>query len=171
MRMGLTVTGGQEWARALTQLPQELQKRALYAALHRSAGVIQQAVQRAAPLGTEPTRKTRRVRSAFVLRGRSRLKLRLAAPVSVSYDYGRLRNNIRRRRLNFRRTNEIGVQVTRGRAFWAFFLEKGTSRMRPHPFWQRAAAGAEAQARAVFAEQFRVAVRAALARVYQPPRR
>lgn len=171
MRIGLNVTGATEWARALNQLPEELQKRVLYAALHRSAGVIQQALKNAAPLGTEPTRKTRRVGTGLIGRGRKRLRVRLSAPRSVSYDYGRLRQNIIRRRLNVRRSGQIGVEITRGRAFWAFFLEKGTSRMRPHPFWHRAAAAAEARALAVFAEQFRTLTRVALARVYQPPRR
>jgi len=164
MRFGLTISGGNEAANRLRGLSAELQKGALYNALHRSAGVIQRAVQAAAPVGTEPTRKTRRVRSVFIARGRIRGRLRLAAPQSVAYDYGHLRENIRRRRLNFRRTGEIAVQVTRGRAFWAFFLERGTRRMRPHPFWQRASKAAEAQARAEFERAFREAVQRAMAR-------
>lgn len=169
MRFGLDMKGGQEWARALNQLPEKLQSGAIYAALHRSAGVVQKAIKRAAPVGTEPTRKTRRVFGVRVS-ARAGRYLRLAKPVSVSYDYGRLRDNIRRRRLNARRTGEIGVQVTRGRAFWAFFLERGAGNVRPHPFWQRAAAAAEAEARAVFAEAFRGSVRTALSRTYRPPR-
>ena len=169
MRLGLNVTGGQEAVSALRELPLELQKGALYAALHRAAGVIQQAVTAAAPQGTEPTRKTRRVWSATVRVGRRRTKLRLAAPVAVAYDYGRLRQNIRRRRANLRQTGDIAVSVTRGRAFWAFFLEQGTRRMRPHPFWQGASQRAAAQARAEFELAFRAAVARALARGYTAP--
>ena len=166
LRLGLTVSGGREAERALRELPIELQKGALYAALHRAAGVVQQAVQAAAPQGTEPTRKTRRVWSATVrVRGR-RTKLRLAAPVSIAYDYGRLRQNIRRRRANLRQTGEIAVSVTRGRAFWAFFLEQGTRRMRPHPFWQNASRRAAADARAEFEAAFRAAVQRHLSRGY-----
>jgi HK97 gp10 family phage protein len=166
--MGLRLDGAREWSATLSELPAELQRSALYVALHRSATVIQQAVRNAAPLGTEPSRKTRRVRTAFVARGRQRVKLRLVAPVTVSYDYGRLQQNIRRRRLRAN-SGEIGVEVTRGRAFWAFFLEKGTRRMRPHPFWQAAARNAEAAARAEFEKQFRRAVQIALSRTYRVP--
>lgn len=169
MKFGLQLTGGREFASALQSLPVELHKAAIYAALHRSAGIVQRAVQAAAPVGTEPSRKTRRIRSVFVMRGRRRTKLKLVAPVSVSYDYGRLRQNIRRRRLRAS-TGEIGVQVTRGRAFWAFFLERGTRRMRPHPFWQAASKGAEAQARAAFEAEFKQAVMIAMSRTYRTPK-
>lgn len=164
MRFGLTLTGAEQAAEQLRSLPAKLQGAPLYAALHRSAGVIQAAIQAAAPVGTEPTRKTRRIHSAFVLRGRARRKLRLAAPVSVAYDYGHLRQNIRRRRERFARTGQIAVSVTRGRAFWAFFLEQGTRRMRPHPFWEAASRRAEVEARAVFEGAFRQALATALAR-------
>lgn len=158
MRFGLTVEGGQEAAAQLRDLPAKLQRFAIYNALNRSAQVVQQAVQRAAPVGTEPTRKTRRVGTSTVrFRGR-RIKLRLAAPVSVSYDYGHLRDNIRRRRERFNRTGEVAVSVTKGRAFWAFFLEQGTRRMRAHPFWQRASKSVEAEARAEFEKAFRAAM-------------
>lgn len=163
IKFGLKISGAQEAADAWAVLPAELQKTSLYAALHRSAGVIQEAIKRAAPVGTEPTRKTRRVGTVFVLRGRRRTKLRLVAPMSVSYDFGHLRDNVRRRRLRAS-TGEIGVQVTKGRAFWAFFLERGTRRMPPHPFWQAASRGAEQQARLVFEQDFAKAVQTALAR-------
>jgi HK97 gp10 family phage protein len=158
MRFGLTVAGGAETARFLATLPANLQKRAWYTALHRSAQVIEAAVKAAAPVGTASTRKTRRVRSGFVLRGRNRTKLRFADPVSVSYDYGRLRANIRRRRQQFNNTGQIAVSVTRGRAFWAFFLEQGTRRMAARPFWQAASKRAEAQARAAFETAYRAAL-------------
>lgn len=163
MRFGLTVTGGQDAVAQLRDLPAKLQQGAIYAALHKSAQVVQQAVQRAAPVGTEPTRKTRRVGTSTVrFRGR-RVKLRLAAPVSVSFDYGHLRDNIRRRRER-RNTGQVAVSVTRGRAFWAFFLEQGTRRMRAHPFWQRASKGVEAEARAEFEKAFRAAMLTAFQR-------
>lgn len=161
--LNLKITGAREAATAWAGLPDQLAKGSLYLALHRSAAVIQEAVRAAAPIGTEPTRKTRRIRSFFVLRGRNRTKFKLAQPLAVSYDYGRLRQNIRRRRLRAS-TGEVGVQVTKGRAFWAFFLERGTRRMRPHPFWQAAAQASEARAREVFQAEFRRAVQVALAR-------
>lgn len=48
--------------------------------------------------------------------------------------------------------------MTKGRAFWAFFLEQGTRRMRAHPFWQRASKSVEAEARAEFEKAFRAAM-------------
>lgn len=170
IRVGLKISGAREASEAWADLPAKLQGQVLYAALHRSAAVIQDAIKRAAPVGTEPTRKTRRVGSVFVFRGRRRTKLKLVAPMSVSYDYGHLRDNVRRRRLRAG-TGEIGVQVTKGRAFWAFFLERGTRRMRPHPFWQAASRGAERQARIVFEQDFAKAVQTALARNARTPNR
>ena len=167
MIFSVNVTGAAEAAEQLRSLPAKLRAGPLYAALHRSAGVLQQAIIAAAPQGTEPTRKTRRISTAFVrLRGK-RVKLRLSAPVAVAYDYGRLRANIRRRRANLKTTEQIAVSVTRGRAFWAFFQEQGTRRMRPHPFWQGASRRAEADARAEFRRAFDEALRRALARAGQ----
>lgn len=163
MKFGLTVTGGHELAARYAALPGKLPQQVIYAALHKSAAVVQEAVRAAAPVGTEPSRKTRRVRTAFVGRGKRRVKLRLNVAQAVAYDYGRLRGNIRRRRLRAS-TGEVGVQVTRGRAFWAFFLEQGTSRMRPHPFWQAASRGAEARARVLFEAEFRRLLAVAMAR-------
>lgn len=166
----MTVTGGNAAAERLRTLPAKLQAGVLYVALHRAAAVLQQAVQAAAPVGTEPTRKTRRVRTSFIRLGRRRVKLKLTAPQSVSYDYGRLRANIRRRRANLRASGgEIAVSVTRGRAFWAFFLEKGTRRMRARPFWQQASRGAEAAARAEFERAFHAAVQRAVSRAGGTP--
>ena len=164
----MTVTGGNAAAERLRTLPAKLQAGVLYVALHRAAAVLQQAVQAAAPVGTEPTRKTRPVRTSSI-----RLPARrdlLQVPQSVSYDYGRLRANIRRRRANLRASGgEIAVSVTRGRAFWAFFLEKGTRRMRARPFWQQASRGAEAAARAEFERAFHAAVQRAVSRAGGTP--
>lgn len=172
MRFGLSVTGGDAAAekfRAIAAVAGDKQggtdaRNAVFRALLNSAAVIQQAVKAAAPVGTEPTRKTRRIWSTPIGRGRFRRKLRLSAPMSVSFDYGHLRDNVRRGRANRRRSNEIAVVVGRGRAFWAYFLERGTRRMRPHPFWRLAAQSAEPQARAEFERAFRAAVDAAARR-------
>jgi HK97 gp10 family phage protein len=158
MRFGLNVKGGEQAVVQIRNLPAKLAQRGIYDGLHNAARVVQKAIVAAAPLGTEPSRKTRSIRTVSVMRGRKRVRLRLAQAQSVSYDYGRLKQNIRRRRASVAATGMFAIQITRGRAFWAFFLEKGTSRMRPQPFWQAAAKSAEAAARKRFEETFAAAV-------------
>lgn len=148
------------------KLTPELQRAALEAAVFRAAGEVQKAVKAAAPVGTEPTRKTRRVRTAWRGTGKERKKLRLAQPESVAYDYGHLRNNIIRRRDRKGSSSALAVTLVGiGRAFWGRFLERGTVRMRPHPFYAASVAAAEPAMKCALADAFGKAVETAALRL------
>lgn len=56
----------------------------------------------------------------------------------ITKDYGHLRDNIKVRKVRARKAGAIVYQVTTGRAFWGFFLELGTYKMRARP-WARPA--------------------------------
>jgi HK97 gp10 family phage protein len=138
--VGLKLDGTSPLLAKMRQLPADLQSRYMLRALRRGANRLADAVRAAAPLGTEPSRKTRTVGTLRVAIGRRRRVVRLSTGVSVSYDYGRLRENIRAR-VRSRLYKGIPVlRVSPGRAFWGLFLEKGTKRQGARPFFQRTVA-------------------------------
>jgi HK97 gp10 family phage protein len=53
-------------------------------------------------------------------------------------DYGHLRGNIKVRRQRARTQGYIVYNVTTSRAFWGMFLEFGTVKMAPHPWYRPA---------------------------------
>lgn len=68
---------------------------------------------------------------------------RKAAPVSdvqspASQKYGRLKRNIKVKRLRFVARDEKMARVDTGRAFWALFLEVGTRYIPAQPWFQPA---------------------------------
>ena len=87
-------------------------KRELAFATVQGAKVIQQAIQEDAPLGEDPSSPGSR-------------------------KYGPLTENIRIARRKFT-NHSVEYAVHTGAAFWAFFLEFGTSKMSPKPFATRA---------------------------------
>jgi HK97 gp10 family phage protein len=126
-------------------LPGELQRKELQGAIFAASGVIQKAVRAAAPRGKESSRKTRRVWTTHRGKGRQRTKMRLVKPMSVSYDFGRLYQNIVRRRARKGTVHGAfgSVSIGSGAAFWGHFLEKGTNHQRARPFFFRAVEGAK----------------------------
>lgn len=72
----------------------------------------------AVPVGTGPTRKSRRLKS-----GRQ-----------VWYDYGRWKGNVKvQEARSGLASTEVSYRVTSGDAFWSWFYEKGTAKQAPHP--------------------------------------
>lgn len=118
MQMSLKIEGAAELSAALKALGPEATK-AGRAALRQSAQDLRDRVRAAAPVGHGSTRKYRRLKNGS----------------SQSYDYGRLRDNIRAREVKARTDNTIVFIVTTGNAFWSRFLEYGTRKMRARPFF------------------------------------
>lgn len=153
------VRNAEQVGAALRAFPPQLQRRITQDALQRAFRPIADEVQRAAPLGTEPTRKTRR----------------LAGGRAQAYDYGRLRQNIRVRPASAR-TAQKGVRIptvrlSTGRAFWGYFLEWGTVRMRARPFFFAAVRRGIPLFQAAVTEAFVRAINDAAAAVNLPTRR
>lgn len=87
-----------------------------------AAKVVAEKARMLAPVGDGPTRKTRRNKGGVV----------------VSFDYGRLKDNIRVRKQRVRKQHHIVYAVTIGKAFWGAFQEFGTVNMPARP-WLRVA--------------------------------
>lgn len=121
MKTTVQVEGFAELDRALAALGPEATKVGR-AALRGAANDVRDAVKAAAPVGTGSTKKSARNKG-----GDSR-----------SYDYGRLRDNIRVREARARADNTVVMQVTTGNAFWSRFLEYGTRKMSARPFFRPA---------------------------------
>lgn len=94
------------------------------------AEVIRDAWVKAAPYDPEEKVKSWRTKGGGVSRAR----------------YGHLRENIRVRRPDSNKATVIRRMVTTGRAFWGYFVDRGTRKMRARPWafaavegaWQRA---------------------------------
>ena len=121
MRTTVRVDGLAELERALAELGPEATK-AGRAALRATANEVRDAVAAAAPVGTGPTERRRRLKSGTI---------------SVA-DYGRLRDNIRTREERARAENTIVMRVSTGNAFWGRFLEFGTRKMAARPWFRPA---------------------------------
>lgn len=117
-----TLNGVEDLKRTLLQLNSESATKVGTSATREGAGVIKRAFVNAAPLGTEPTRKTRRTKKGSV----------------VAFDYGHLRANIRLRKQRVTRQHQIKYSVGIGAAFWGLIQEFGSSRMAARP-WMRPA--------------------------------
>jgi HK97 gp10 family phage protein len=166
MLLGVRIQSGDQVARVFERLTPELKTRTIQAGLFRAAKTLEDAVKAAAPRGTEPSRKTRTVGTIrLAIRGRKRVRVRLRAPTTISYDYGRLRDNIKRRRLTRQFKGVPVVRVSPGPAFWGLFLERGTRRMRPHPFFQAAVKRALPEYAAAFRAEFAAVVTVAAQRL------
>lgn len=126
----MTLTGDKQLAAALRALPDRLQRGALRTAARRAGGVV-------------------------------RAEMRRRAPV----DTGFLRRQIKTRSIQRNRRGIVGVTVGAsardytGQAFYASFIEYGTSRMPARPFLRPAFTAARGRAEAIFAEELRAQLR------------
>jgi HK97 gp10 family phage protein len=124
--MSVDIKGLKELQAALNQLPREVQKRPLRAAVSAAAKVIQDEAKRRAPIDTGNLRKA-------VYRTRSRSG---SGPgqetflVAVKKGKAEYANTARNRRLN-----RVGKKYqTQGEAYYWRFLEFGTAKMAAKPF-------------------------------------
>lgn len=109
--------GAKELDRALAELGKTVATRLGRKANREAAKVIERAVVAAAPTGKDPPSK-----------------------------YGRLKSNIRVTKQKTTRETEVRHIVHTGNAFWGRYLEFGTVRMQPHPFFRSAYEGAQNEA-------------------------
>jgi HK97 gp10 family phage protein len=124
--MSVDIKGLKELQAALNQLPREVQKRPLRAAVSAAAKVIQDEAKRRAPIDTGNLRKA-------VYRTRSRSGSGTGQEtflVAVKKGKAEYANTARNRRLN-----RVGKKYqTQGEAYYWRFLEFGTAKMAAKPF-------------------------------------
>jgi HK97 gp10 family phage protein len=124
--MSVDIKGLKELQAALNQLPREVQKRPLRAAVSAAAKVIQDEAKRRAPIDTGNLRKA-------VYRTRSRSGSGAGQEtflVAVKKGKAEYANTARNRRLN-----RVGKKYqTQGEAYYWRFLEFGTAKMAAKPF-------------------------------------
>lgn len=117
----LHIAGAKEMEQLLRQLPQQLARQTLTAALREAAQPVLEEARRLAPVGTES-------------KGRVRLRRSKKGKVSISH-YGKLKPSLRIATVPASRTpHSATVVVTVGKAFWGMFLEFGTRHMKKQPF-------------------------------------
>ncbi len=118
------VEGVEDLRKALAELGDGATK-AGRAGLRAQATAVRNELRAAAPVGTGPTVRKRRLKSG----------------ATAQADYGRLKDNIRVREEKATTDNTLVMMVTTGRAFWGAFQEFGTVNMpaRPwfRPVWDR----------------------------------
>ncbi|MEV5030993.1 HK97 gp10 family phage protein [Sphingobium sp. LMC3-1-1.1] len=110
--------GWDELKRGLEQLGPELATKAGKSAARAGAKTLADELKIAAPVGDEDTSRSYRTKSGE----------------SVTVDYGHLRDNIKVRMARPKNAHNVVALVTFGAAFWARFLEYGTSKMKARPF-------------------------------------
>lgn len=145
MRTRLHLEGAKELEKALGEIGVEMAEKVGRAAVRKAAQGFREGLKEAAPYNPAgPTPKVYTAKDGSVRRT----------------DYGHLRDNLRVRYEKTREPYMVRYLVTIGRAFWGYFLEVGTVRMRPRP-WARPAfdRGQESMVKAMMAE-----LRAGLAR-------
>lgn len=102
--------GTRELEQVLKRLPARLRERELQSAARAGANVIRREIRDRAPRGNDPS--------------------------PGSKKYGSLHDNIRvSRRKELEGRNNVVMSVHTGRAFWGQFLEFGTVKMAPRPFF------------------------------------
>lgn len=120
--LDFNLVGFEDLKRTLSELNTESATKVGTVATREGAKIVKQAFVESAPVGTEPTAKTRKTKTGKV----------------VAFDYGRLRDNIRIRKQRVDNPNTIRFSVGVGSAFWGLFQEFGTSKMAARP-WMRPA--------------------------------
>lgn len=105
---------------ALAAIGQDVATKLGHKAQRKAANGIRDKLKANAPVGTGSTVKTRRTKGGTV----------------VQFDYGRLRDNIRVRKLKNRKAHHIVYAVTVGKAFWGAFQEFGTENMAANPWFR-----------------------------------
>lgn len=113
-----TKVGGLEnLEKLLKQLPNNVEKRVLQSAVTSAVREGRKEIKKSAPIGDERSPNSQR--------------------------YGRLRQNLKIKRLKRVAKNERASRVDTGRAFWALFYELGTRHQPARPFFARAFRRAE----------------------------
>lgn len=121
MSAKMTFQGGRELERALKELGEKESTKIGNRVMRAATKRMFQEIRDRAPVGTQPTRRTRRKKNGQ----------------QVVADYGRLTSpgNLKFRKLPKKPgSTEISFMVTTGNAFWGLFLEFGTAEMRAYPF-------------------------------------
>ncbi len=115
------IKGAREMEQVLRQLPAQIAKKTLTAALRAAAEPILDEARRRAPVGTES-------------KGRVRLRTSRRGKVSIA-NYGKLKPSLRIATVPAGKTpHSATVVVTVGKAFWGMFVEFGTRFMAARPF-------------------------------------
>jgi HK97 gp10 family phage protein len=122
MTVRFELKGVEDLKRTLAELNAESATKVGMVATREGAKVIREAFIENAPVGTEPTRKTRRRKNGQ----------------SVAYDYGRLKDNIRIKKGKATDKHQIKFKVGVGAAFWGLIQEFGSRNMAARP-WMRPA--------------------------------
>lgn len=122
MTVRFELNGVEELKRTLAALNSESATKVGTVASREAAKLVKGAFVANAPVGTEPTAKTRKTKKGHVVR----------------YDYGRLKNNIRIRKLRPDKQHQIKYGVGIGAAFWGLIQEFGSKNMAARP-WMRPA--------------------------------
>lgn len=112
MKYDLSIDGLKQFDDVLKELGPALAQRELRYAAVQGSKVIQNSIAEDAPLGEDPSSPGSR-------------------------KYGPLSENIRIAKRKFTR-NSVEYAIHTGAAYWAYFLEFGTSKMSPQPFATRA---------------------------------
>jgi HK97 gp10 family phage protein len=122
MTVRFELNGLEELKRTLAELNSESATKVGMVATREAAKIVREAFIAAAPVGTEPTRKTRRKKNGEI----------------VPYDYGRLRDNIRIKKGKASNRHQVKFGVGVGAAFWGLIQEFGSKNMAARP-WMRPA--------------------------------
>lgn len=129
MTVRFELNGVEELKRTLAALNSESATKVGTTASREAAKLVKAAFVANAPVGTEPTAKTRKTKAGDVVR----------------YDYGRLKNNIRVRKLRSDKQHQIKYGVGIGAAFWGLIQEFGSKNMPARPWLRPAFDGVAAQ--------------------------
>lgn len=149
------IEGVQQMNRALKEMGPFVATKVGASANRRAAKLVEEAVREAAPRGTGPTSKVRRLKSG----------------VSRRYDYGRLYENIKLRQQRARKQHHIVHAVTTGNAFWGRFLEFGTKFIVANRWMSRAVTAVAEQALRAQMVELRAGIERAAARAAKASRR
>ena len=122
MTVRFELNGVDDLKRTLGELATESANKVGTTATREAANLVKAAFIAAAPVGTEPTEKTRKNK-----RG-----------ASIKFDYGRLKDNIRIRKSRPDKQHQIKYGVGIGAAFWGLIQEFGSKFMAARP-WMRPA--------------------------------
>jgi HK97 gp10 family phage protein len=107
------ISGFTEASRVLTELPQAIEQNVLQQAALAGAGIIRDAIKERAPVGGTGKKRSPK-----------------------SKEFGRLRTNLKVRKMTKLPRGVKGAMVVIGRAFWGLFAEYGTAHQAAKPFFR-----------------------------------
>ncbi|SEM40664.1 phage protein, HK97 gp10 family [Sphingomonas gellani] len=121
-RQDFRMDGFKELEKALKELGPPVATKAGTEGLRKATNVMRDAVKAKAPKGDQPTKRTWRNKDG----------------TQNSADYGRLKQNIKTRKVRSRRQHTVSYKVTTGSAFWGRFSEFGTEHEPARPWFKPA---------------------------------